>query len=107
VDRLLQSKRRRFIACSPILEAIDLSQCLSGIEHVTLGGESGREAYICDFEWVKAIRDECAKSGTTFWFKGTGSKFRKDGIVQTINPFKEGSFAKELGIDIVGDKKLF
>jgi protein gp37 len=107
VDRLLQSKRRRFIACSPILEAIDLSPYLSGIEHITVSGESGREARVCDFEWVKAIGDECEKAGTTFWFKGTGSKFRKDGIVQTINPFKQGSFAKELGIDIVGDKKLF
>jgi protein gp37 len=104
---LLYPIKRRFIACSPILEAIDLSSYLSGIEHVTVSGESGREARICDFDWVKAIRDECAKTGTTFWFKGTGSKFRKDGIVQTINPFKQGSFAKEFGIDIVGDKKLF
>jgi protein gp37 len=99
--------KRRFIACSPILEAIDLSHYLSGVEYVTVSGESGREARVCDYEWVKSIRDECAKAGTTFWFKGTGSKFRKDGIVQTINPFKQGSFAKELDIDIIGDRKLF
>jgi protein gp37 len=99
--------KRRFIACSPILEAIDLSPFLDGIEHVTVSGESGREARICDFEWVTAIRDECEKAGTTFWFKGTGSKFKKEGIVQIVNPFKQGSFAKEFGIDIIGERKLF
>ncbi len=45
--------------------------------------------------------------GCTFWFKATGAFFRRDGVVQKINPFKQGSAAKELGIDIVGDRKLF
>jgi protein gp37 len=99
--------KRRFIACSPILEAIDLSPYLSGVEHVTVSGESGREDRVCDYEWVKTIRDECVKAGTTFWFKGTGSRFRKDGIIRNINPYKQGSFAKELDLDIIGDRKLF
>jgi len=46
-------------------------------------------------------------AGLTFWFKNTGSFFKRDGAVQKINPFKQNSVAKELGINILGDKKLF
>ena len=99
--------KRRFIACSPLLGAIDLTAYLHGVEHVTVTGESGREARVCDYDWVLSIREQCVKAGITFWFKGTGSKFRKDGVTQNVNPYKQGNFAKELGIDIIGDRKLF
>jgi protein gp37 len=99
--------KRRFIACSPLLGEIDLAAYLHGVEHVTVSGESGREARVCDYDWVLSIREQCARAGITFWFKGTGSKFSKDGVTQNINPYKQGSFAKELGIDIIGDRKLF
>ena len=100
--------KRRFVACSPLLTAIDLSKYLDGgIEHVTVGGETGRDARVCDYDWVLDIRRQCERAGTTFWFKNTGSFFRRDGVIQKINPFKQGSMAKELGIDIVGDRRLF
>ena len=38
--------KRRFIAAAPLLGAIDISTYLVGIEHVTVGGETGREARI-------------------------------------------------------------
>ena len=31
---------------------IDLSAYLGGVEHVTVGGETGREARICNYDWV-------------------------------------------------------
>jgi len=99
--------KRRFIACSPLLGAIDLSPYLYGVEHVTVTGESGREARVCDYDHVLAIREQCVKGGVTFWFKGTGSRFKKDGVVQNVNPYRQGSLAKELNISILGDKKLF
>ena len=99
--------KRRFIACSPILEPIDLSKYLKGVEHVTVSGETSRSARECNYSWVLAIREQCVKSGTTFWFKNTGSLFRQDGELQKVNPFKQGSRAKEWGIDILGDRKLF
>ena len=100
--------KRRFIACSPLLESIDLSPYLAnGIDHVTVSGESGNEARECDYDWVMAIREQCIKAGITFWFKGTGSFFKSDGIVQKVNPFKQGSLAKELDINILDGKKLF
>lgn len=99
--------KRRFVACSPLLGAIDLSEYMNGIEHVSVGGETSREARECDYEWVLNIREQCVNAGITFWFKNTGSLFKRDGVVQKVNPFKQSSLAKELGINILGDKKLF
>ncbi|WP_333646355.1 DUF5131 family protein [Lacrimispora sp.] len=99
--------KRRFVACSPLLEAVDLSAYLHGIEHVTVSGESGRDARECDYSWVLDIREQCVKANATFWFKGTGSFFKRDGTVEKINPFKQGSIASGLGINISNGKKLF
>ena len=76
-------------------------------EHVSVGGETGREARVCDYDWVLDIREQCVKSGITFWFKNTGSFFKRDGAVQISNPFKQNSVAKELGINIADGKRLW
>jgi len=99
--------KRRFIACAPLLGPLDLSPYLHKIEHVTVGGETGRAARECDYDWVLNIREQCINAGITFWFKNTGSFFKHDGIVKKVNPFKQNSMAKEFGINILGDKKLF
>ena len=99
--------KRRFIACAPLLTAIDLSGYLQGIEHVTVGGETARNARVCNYDWVLAIREQCVQSGATFWFKNTGSLFEKDGVVQKINPFKQMSTAKAMDINIIGNRPLF
>lgn len=99
--------KRRFIACSPILGDIDLSPYLHGVQHVTVGGETGRDARVCDYDWVLHIREQCIKANITFWFKNTGSFFKHDGIIEKVNPFKQSSRAKEFGIDISDGKKLF
>lgn len=99
--------KRRFIAAAPLLSAVDFSPYLNGIDHVTVGGETGREARVCDYDWILAIREQCVKAGISFWFKNTGSFLRYNGNVQKINPFKQNSVAKEFGIDILNGKKLF
>jgi len=92
--------KRRFVACAPLLESIDLSRYLNGVEHVTVGGETSRDARECDYDWVLRIRKECVAAGIKFWFKNTGSLFTKDGITKRINPYKQSSMAKELGINV-------
>ena len=72
-----------------------------------MGGETGREARECDYDWVLSIREQCVEAGATFWFKTTGSFFKRDGVVQKVNPFKQSSLAKELGINVLSNKKLF
>lgn len=99
--------KRRFIACAPLLEAIDLTPYLHGVEHVTVGGETGREARECNYDWVLDIREQCVKANVTFWFKNTGSFFKRDGVVEKINPFKQTGIAKDLDINILNGKRLF
>lgn len=99
--------KHRFIACSPLLERMDLSPYLCGIEHVTVAGETGRDASVCDYDWVIDIRQQCIRANITFWYKSTGSLFKQNGIIQKINPYKQTSLAKEFGINILNGKKLF
>lgn len=99
--------KRRFIACSPLLEPIDLAPYIQGVDHVTVGGETGRDARECDYDWVLSIRKQCVSANKTFWFKNTGSLFKRDGAVERINPFKETAIAKELNINISDGKRLF
>ena len=75
--------KRRFIAAAPLLGAIDISTYLVGIEHVTVGGETGREARICNYDWVLDIRNQCVKAGITFGLK-TQVRF-SDMTVQSKN----------------------
>lgn len=99
--------KRRFIACAPLLEAIDLTPYLHGVDHVSVGGETGRDARLCDYDWVLAIREQCIQADVTFWFKNTGSVFKRSGVVEKVNPFKQSGLAKELDINILNGKKLF
>ena len=70
--------RRREIIVEPILEGMDLSANLSGIEQVIAGGESGDEARTCDFRWILALRQQCRAAHVSFWFKQTGARFRNE-----------------------------
>lgn len=99
--------KRRFVATSPLLESIDLTKYLDGIDHVSVSGESGRDARVCDYDWVLDIRDQCVAAGITFWFKATGSLFRHNGITKKVNPFQQSNTAKEFDISILNGKKLF
>ncbi|MEG0469391.1 MAG: DUF5131 family protein [Longicatena sp.] len=99
--------KRRFIACAPLLESIDLTPYLHGVEHVSAGGETGRDVRVCDYDWVLNIREQCIKANVTFWFKNTGSQFRRNGSIEKVNPFKQTGLAKELDINILNGKKLF
>lgn len=99
--------KRRFIACAPLLEPINLSSYLGGVEHVTVGGETGRDARPCHLDWVLDIRQACVDKNVTFWFKNTGSLFVHDGITERINPFQQSNRAKELQLDILNGKKFF
>lgn len=99
--------KKRFIACAPLLGPIDLMPYLDAVDHVTVGGETSRGARVCDYEWVLDIRDQCMGAGKTFWFKNTGSLFKRNGTVQNVNPFKQSSLAKECDITVLNGKKLF
>lgn len=77
--------KHKEIICEPLLEAIDLSKYLSEeIIRVSVGGESGLNARICNYDWVLSLHNQCKESGTKFTFRQTGRKFLKDNKLYTI-----------------------
>ncbi len=85
--------RHKEIICEPLLGPIDFHGMLAPLayaaspmngdaqrcEQVTVGGESGRDARVCDYDWVLNIREQCINANVPFHFKQTGALFRKDG----------------------------
>ncbi len=51
--------KRKGVMMEPMLEAIDFSRYYDKIDLVTVGGESGEDARLLDFEWVKEVRKRC------------------------------------------------
>ncbi len=63
--------RTRFLSVEPLLEDLGALD-LSGIHWMIVGGESGHGARPLHPDWVRALRDQCAASGTDFFFKQWG-----------------------------------
>ncbi len=78
-----------------------LVSCLLSL--VTVGAFAADEKS----DWILNIRAQCTAANKTFWFKNTGSLFRRNGVTERINPFKETGIAKELNINISDGKRLF
>ena len=76
----------KFVVCEPLLGLIDFHGALNSgrIEEVIVGGESGENARICEFDWIMQIREQCLESKTNFHFKQTGAKLKKDGRLYKI-----------------------
>lgn len=95
--------KHRQIICEPLLEPIDLSRWLGGwIEGVVVGGESGSEARLCDYDWVLDIRRQCVEKGVPFSFKQTGAHFRRNGRTYNIPRRFQHSQAKKAAINTDG-----
>jgi protein gp37 len=84
----------RFLSCEPLIGSLgDLD--LAGIHWVIVGGESGRDFRPISAEWVRELRDHCARCAVPFFFKQWGGLTPKakgrelDG--RTWNDFPDGS----------------
>lgn len=72
--------KHRVIACAPLLEPINLAKYLdSKVEEVSLSGESGLKARLCNYDWILDIRAQCVEADIAFLFHQTGANFQKDG----------------------------
>lgn len=92
--------KHRLIIAAPLLEKIDLLPYLNdGIAQVSVGGESGNEARVCDYDWVLDIKRQCDEKNVPFTFHQTGANFRKDGRIYRIERRFQHSQAKKAGID--------
>ena len=70
------------------------------VEEVSVGGESGPDARICDYAWVLSLRDQCLAAGVRFSFHQTGSRFLKDGKLYSIPRRHQHLQARKAGIDL-------
>ncbi len=94
--------RRRFVICEPLLEAVDITPWLDDrLAYVMVGGESGPDARVCDYDWVTDLRDQCVGAGVPFVFKQTGARFRKGGHVYNVPRALQISQARKAGIDTI------
>jgi len=92
--------KHKMIICEPLLEHIDISKYLGNwAEQVIVGGESGNEARICDYDWVLDIRRQCRQNSIPFHFKQTGAKFLKEGHLYLISRKLQQQQANKAGID--------
>lgn len=98
--------RHRELVCEPLLEPIDLERYLGAwIGGVTVGGESGPDARVCDYDWVLDLRAQCIRRGVRFTFKQTGATFRKDGRLYHISHERIGEQARRAGINYLPERK--
>ena len=81
------------VVIEPMLEAVDMSAYIDRIDSVSVGGESGEEARILDFEWVKDIRRQCIEKDVAFHFHQTGARIQVDGRLYDIPRNKQHSQA--------------
>lgn len=77
--------KHKNIVCQPMIEKIDLSAHLSGVECVVVGGESDKDARPLDYDWVLDIREQCVKQNVSFEFRQCGTNFVKDGVLYRLN----------------------
>ena len=92
--------KHRFICCEPLLEKIDVSQYLCDkVDELSAGGESGFNARVCDFEWVKSLSMQAQNANVSFSYHQTGAKLLKDGKLYKIDRKYQHSQAKKAGIN--------
>ena len=103
---LAQPIRGKYVICEPLLSPIDFGSSLAhGIRKVVVGGESGFDARPCAYDWVLDIRRQCIESGVPFYFKQTGARFVKDGVLYRIPRKLQHSQARNAGINTAPNYK--
>ena len=99
--------RHKIIICEPLLGPIDFRGELGDwVEQVVAGGESGKEARRCNYDWVLDIRRQCMEADVGFWFKQTGSYLLKEGCEYKIARQFQHSQARKAGINYERKKNL-
>ncbi|MBQ9552034.1 MAG: DUF5131 family protein [Clostridia bacterium] len=98
--------RRHAVMVEPMLSAVDLRPYFRAypgvIRLVSAGGESGPNARVCDFAWVRDLHDQCAENGAAFSYHQTGARLIKDGKEYRIPRRLQHSQARKAGLALSG-----
>ena len=78
--------KHKGLHCAPLLGPLRVGAYLDSgqIRQVACGGENYGGSRPCDFDWVRALREECVSRDITFCFMETGTVFLKDGKAYRI-----------------------
>lgn len=77
--------RHKLVICAPLLGPLEIARWLTpDIEEVSVGGESGLQARVCDFDWVRDLRRQCVEADTPFCYHQTGARLKKNGRIYRI-----------------------
>ena len=86
---------KKGVMIEPMLEYVDISKYIDKIDQVSVGGESGENARVCDFDWVKKIHDICKKAHVDFYYHQTGAKLIVNNKLYNIPRNKQHSQASK------------
>lgn len=65
----------RFLSVEPLLESVRLD--LDGVNWCITGGESGAHARLCEVDWLRSVRDQCAEADIPLWVKQLGTRWAR------------------------------
>ena len=85
---------------SPYIEKYRTSDGRPLIEEVSVGGESGANARVCDYKWVEKVWLQCKENGISFYYHQTGAKLIKDGKLYNIPRKLQHIQAHKAGLDL-------
>jgi protein gp37 len=71
----------RFWSCEPLLGPVDAGPWLQGphaLDWIVVGGESGHGARSMHPDWARSLRDQCADTGTPYFFKQAGKVLARE-----------------------------
>jgi protein gp37 len=64
----------RGVSLEPMIGPVDLTPWLGHLQHVIVGGESGRNARPCDLAWILSVVRQCKAAGVPCFVKQMGAK---------------------------------
>lgn len=102
--------KHKGIMCAPFIGRVSIDKYLKTgqIEQVIVGGENYDGARVCNFDWVKLLREECVRYNVRFCFIETGTKFIKDNKLYTIPSKKvQSKMAYKSGVNYKGKDIIF
>ena len=94
--------KHREIIHEPMLEEFNIEKYLGSkkIDKIICGGESGKNARPCNYDWILSTRNQCLKYNIPFYFKQTGANFIKNGKKYKISRFNQLKQANKANINL-------
>ena len=96
--------RHKNIILQPLIEAVDISKYLQGVELVLVGGESDSNARPLDYSWVLSVREQCMRHQVPFDFHQCGTRFIVNGEMKKLNYAMLYRLAREANINYRPDQ---